>query len=445
MSESNKYGTIINEKFSDFSFQDMDTTWLDMKDILDKEMPHNKKRRFLLWLNWYTGIALFVVGLTVFTLIMFNQKSNENIGQKSTITKPPASHDEHANSQSVSIEIADEPKTQTTPKTVLIETRVNSKNTKINKSDPPKAANISNKEYSINKPFNDNYTTTPESHQLKTSNEIGSENEQKQGITSSNTHIVADKSINQKTPQVHSPKENIQNNTEKKITEDVVVIYKNKNLSTPLLPVRVEPNKISEQKVGLVELAKKEEVKNLNQISKTGIINTNDSVSLPGSKTPKKKPGKGWVMGASVNYNLPVSNQEMSTVNINGNKSNLIDFLPSVYVQYHFDKKWHVESSFQFSSPQYITNHKLASFYKNVDPNKKEENAIWLNKLYYLNLPVSVHYKILPNMTIGSGIQYSYLRRSIFADEIAIWEKQGAEWIKTSSEKAIKVKSNSEV
>ena len=42
MNENNKYGTIINEKFSDFSFPDMDTTWPGMKDILDKEMPQNK-------------------------------------------------------------------------------------------------------------------------------------------------------------------------------------------------------------------------------------------------------------------------------------------------------------------------------------------------------------------------------------------------------------------
>ena len=80
MSESNTYKTIINEKFSDFSFQDMDTTWLDMKDILDREMPHNKRRRSLLWLNWYSGSALFLLGLAVIALTIFGyQHSNENL------------------------------------------------------------------------------------------------------------------------------------------------------------------------------------------------------------------------------------------------------------------------------------------------------------------------------------------------------------------------------
>ena len=120
----------------------------------------------------------------------------------------------------------------------------------------------------------------------------------------------------------------------------------------------------------------------------------------------------------------------MSTVNVNGKRNTLIDFLPSVYVQYHFTKKWYVETEFQFSSPQYTSNHKLASAYKEIDPGKKEENAVWLNKLYYLNIPVSIHFTALPNLTIGTGIQYSHLRRSIFTDEVALWENGANGWVR---------------
>src|SRR5687768_16761783 len=95
MSENNKYGTIINDKFSEFSFQDMDTTWLDMKDILDKEMPQSKKRRFLLWLNWYTGIALFLLGLSMIALTIFGYlHSTENVAQAITISDSEISHEE---------------------------------------------------------------------------------------------------------------------------------------------------------------------------------------------------------------------------------------------------------------------------------------------------------------------------------------------------------------
>ena len=96
----------------------------------------------------------------------------------------------------------------------------------------------------------------------------------------------------------------------------------------------------------------------------------------------------------------------MSTVNINGKRNTLIDFLPSVYVQYHFNKKWSVETEFQFSSPQYTSNHKLASAYKDIDPNKKEENAVWLNKLYYLNIPVSDTFQ-------GTAKPHDWYRHSI--------------------------------
>jgi hypothetical protein len=213
---------------------------------------------------------------------------------------------------------------------------------------------------------------------------------------------------------------------------------KSEHLTTRLSFVTADRFKISDQKALNI---KPLDIGVLHQL-----IHNSDSIAATetASKT-RKNIGKGWVMGMSIGYNLPVSNQEMSTVNMNGNRNTLIDFLPSVYAQYHFNKKWYVESSFQFSSPQYISNHKLASVTKEINPNRKEENAVWLNKLYYLNLPVSLHYKVLPRLTVGSGIQYSYLRRSIFADETAVWEKEGANWRKSSSEKSIAVKSNAAV
>jgi hypothetical protein len=246
-----------------------------------------------------------------------------------------------------------------------------------------------------------------------------------------NSFIITDKSSNNLIAR---------NNSKKDISDDVTVadINKDRKSLAPAIPQR---NKLSIQNNLVVGLSMQDQLNNM-------ILNhgpASDSAMMTSSKSTRKIIGKGWVMGVSVNYNFPVSNQEMSTVNANGTNNTLIDFLPSVYARYHFNQKLHIESSFQFSSPQYISNHKLAAVYKDVNPNKKEENAIWLNKLYYVNLPVSVHYKVLPNMTIGSGIQYSYLRRSIMADEIAIWEKQGAGWAKTATEKTIAVKSNSAV
>ena len=435
MSESNTYKTIINEKFSDFSFQDMDTTWLDMKDILDREMPHNKRRRSLLWLNWYSGSALFLLGLAVIALTIFGyQHSNENLVLENKMDQLPSNKDEQNISGSASTEVGNEIQTNTIQKTESVATRRTSTNRQVRNSASEKITNRSNNNQSTNNSVVLFKTTTVKSTVNKSDNTIGLYKVQKQDTKVSRSIITAGHKTTQKTVLVNKDADH---------TDDVVVTSEIQKYSKRLPVVKAESIKISNQHLMYPGLVNKGELSHL--IPAIASVSSNDSALVSDSKNPNKKAGKGWVVGASINYILPVSNQEMSTINMNGKQSTLIDFLPSVYVQYHLDNKWHLESSFQFSSPQYISNHKVAAFYKDLNPNKKEENAIWLNKLYYLNLPLSVHYKVMPNMTIGSGIQYSYLRRSIFADEIAIWEKQGSGWSKTASQKSIAVKSNAAV
>ena len=151
MSENNKYGTIINEKFSDFSFQDMDTTWLDMKDILDREMPHNKKRRSFLWLNWYSGSALLILGFAVIALSIFGyQHSNENLVLENKKDQLPSNQDEQNISGSASTEVGNENQTNTIQKTASAATNRTPKNRQVRNSDSEKIINRTNKNHSTN-------------------------------------------------------------------------------------------------------------------------------------------------------------------------------------------------------------------------------------------------------------------------------------------------------
>jgi hypothetical protein len=164
---------------------------------------------------------------------------------------------------------------------------------------------------------------------------------------------------------------------------------------------------------------------------------------LPNSFKRNTSSRKGWVAGLLMSYNLPVSDQEMSTVSINGRRNKLIDYLPAAYVQYHFNKKWYLQGEFQFNSPQYTPDLTLSSKKKQISSTKKEENNLNLNKLYYLNIPFSVYYSPLRNLHIGAGVQYSYLQRSLYTEELVIWEKNGNTWEKTKTEKNVVALSNS--
>jgi hypothetical protein len=156
----------------------------------------------------------------------------------------------------------------------------------------------------------------------------------------------------------------------------------------------------------------------------------------------KSERSRGFTAGISANLNLPVSRQEMSTVNVNGKQSKLIDYLPSVFVQYHFSKKLFVETEFQFISPQYTPELKLANKFSDPTAVSYKEHEVELNKLYYLNVPVSINYSPLPNLYIGAGLQYSYLRKTILEEVECMWAKDASGWKMTSETKTIKVKSN---
>ncbi|GAC1492676.1 MAG: hypothetical protein NVS1B13_22970 [Flavisolibacter sp.] len=151
---------------------------------------------------------------------------------------------------------------------------------------------------------------------------------------------------------------------------------------------------------------------------------------------------KGFVVGAAFNLNLPISRQEMSKVNINGTQKTLFDYLPSVYIQYHFNSKWFVQSELQWINPQYTPNLTLFNRTSFLTANKKQNDVVSLNKLYYLNLPLSIHYSPMPNFYLGLGLQYSYLQHSILNGEQSLFENGPNGWVMTSQTKTIYIKSN---
>lgn len=151
---------------------------------------------------------------------------------------------------------------------------------------------------------------------------------------------------------------------------------------------------------------------------------------------------RGFTTGLALNLNLPLSSQEMSNVNINGKKKSMPDYIPSVFVQYHFNDKLFLESELQVISPQFTPQMVLASKRFDNTTNQFKESKVSLNKLYYLNVPVSVHYSPIKNLFAGAGIQYSYLRRSVLIEEITQWKKTGNDWNITEVSKTVKVKSN---
>ena len=92
MNDRKRYGTIISDKFSEFSYPEADATWIGMNEILDQHLPKKKKKRFAFWINWRMAAISSVIGIALLSYGIGNFKSgdSQNITAQSTENKIPA-------------------------------------------------------------------------------------------------------------------------------------------------------------------------------------------------------------------------------------------------------------------------------------------------------------------------------------------------------------------
>ena len=215
-------------------------------------------------------------------------------------------------------------------------------------------------------------------------------------------------------------------------------------ISKEVTPISSDMDSIQDHSMSVADnRIKQVEPKQFNTFSYKGVDSVQrQSLVTAVAKLNSSSKNKGWVAGVSINYHLPLSHQEMSTVNMNGKQNALFDYLPSIYVQYHFSEKWYLSSELGWINPQYTPNLSLFDHYTKVTNSQKQENEVSLNKLYYLNIPVSIHYQLTQNLYLGGGIEYSYLKRSILTNEQCIWEQQGSNWVMTKETESVSVNAN---
>ena len=88
--------------------------------------------------------------------------------------------------------------------------------------------------------------------------------------------------------------------------------------------------------------------------------------------------------------------------------------------RYYFNQKLYVRGELQFNAPQYtekiwIYNNRSAT----------EFSRAFIAKLYYVNVPISVHFSPIQNLFIGTGLQYSRLTSGLAVYENGIVTSNG--------------------
>lgn len=124
---------------------------------------------------------------------------------------------------------------------------------------------------------------------------------------------------------------------------------------------------------------------------------------------------KGWMAGIGLNQFFTVGQQQRSGYNSSGTTGGLGDYIPVPMVRYYFSRKLFVQMEAQLNTPQYIKRDLVGSK-SAVDttiPTIKSQNVTYIKKLFYFNVPLSVHYSPVKNIYLGAGIQFSRLTNGV--------------------------------
>jgi hypothetical protein len=119
-----------------------------------------------------------------------------------------------------------------------------------------------------------------------------------------------------------------------------------------------------------------------------------------------------WAVGLSLNNAVSTGSQTKYNYNVNAKKNVALDFLPSPYVQYHINSNVYLQTELNLSAPQY-TPQIYISRNNFLSAGNSIEQSVFVQKLYYFNWPVSLHYSPVNNLYIGAGVQFSSLQSGL--------------------------------
>ncbi len=116
-----------------------------------------------------------------------------------------------------------------------------------------------------------------------------------------------------------------------------------------------------------------------------------------------------WAAGLAINHAVGVNNQNRYSYNVNAKSGLIGDYIPSPFVQFHLNDYVYMQTELNLSMPQLTP--QLLVYQRSADiagaSGMRQEKSIYVQKLYYFNWPVSLHYSPVNNLYLSAGIQFS--------------------------------------
>jgi hypothetical protein len=158
---------------------------------------------------------------------------------------------------------------------------------------------------------------------------------------------------------------------------------------------------------------------------------------LPGAATDssaqasaaKKKENKEknyyFSAGLALQQQIPLAGQKANPYDYYGRKGSLADYIPSVYLRFHQDRKWFIQSEFRYGAPQSVKEITYGSTSVSDSGNVNTiTTALRLKKTFFHQLPVSFNYFVLPNWSVGAGVMYSRFHGAVSEETVRFRNNQ---------------------
>jgi len=156
--------------------------------------------------------------------------------------------------------------------------------------------------------------------------------------------------------------------------------------------------------------------------------------SVPGKDSMNMNPGKEkkeekvndrtpfvFSAGFGLHQQMPMAGQTFTPYSSQGRKSSLADYIPSVYLRLEKEKKWFMQGEFRYGAPQYT---KQFTYRQQLVPDTGSNpqystlTAYGLKKTFYHQLPLTFHYFIRPDWSVGAGMQWNLFRSAVAEREV---------------------------
>ena len=134
-----------------------------------------------------------------------------------------------------------------------------------------------------------------------------------------------------------------------------------------------------------------------------------------------------WAAGLALNHVVGVNNQNRYNYNANAKSGLISDYIPSPFVQFHLNDYVYMQTELNLSMPQLTP--QLLVYQRSADVSgtagMRQEKSVYIQKLYYFNWPVSLHYSPINNLYLSAGLQFSSFQSGLALIQTKTFDTQG--------------------